>query len=243
MRYAIIADIHANLTAFKAVLDDIGQRGGVDEIWCLGDIVGYGPDPHECIALLRRHNHICVVGNHDLAAIGKVPTSAFNPDAVIVCQWTSGQLSSDDVEYLETLPEVVNKEDFTLVHGSPREPVWEYMISTGVARENFNHFESSYCLVGHSHMPVVFKYDGADYSSLPFTPSIGLVLGKNRLIINPGSVGQPRNGDPRAGYAIYDNKTGMVRLYRISYNVGTTQDRMALYNFPVRLTVRLGQGL
>ena len=137
MRYAIIADIHANLAAFKAVLEDIGHQGGAEKVWCLGDVVGYGPDPHECIELLCQINHVCVAGNHDWAAIGKIDTAEFNPDAAAACHWTAQQLSPADIEYLQKLPLVIEEDKFTLVHGSPREPVWEYIISTGIAQENF----------------------------------------------------------------------------------------------------------
>src|SRR3972149_303792 len=129
MRYAIISDIHANLAAFTAVLDDIKGRGGVDSVWCLGDIVGYGPDPHECIEALRQIDHICVAGNHDLAAIGKISTSEFNPEAAESCHWTARQLSLSDIAYLEKLPMVIEEGGFTLVHGSPRDPVWEYLLT------------------------------------------------------------------------------------------------------------------
>jgi len=244
MRYAIIADIHANLAAFTAVLDHIKRLGGVEEIWCLGDVVGYGPDPRQCIELLRQYNHVCIAGNHDWAAIGKAATSEFNPDAAVACRWTAQQLSPDDVKYLESLPVVIQKEDFTLVHGSPREPIWEYLISVSSAKENFAYFQSQFCLVGHSHVPMVFKYDENDTCSFSqFIPNIGLVLGKSRLIINPGGVGQPRDGDPRASYAIYDNETGMVRLYRVPYDVGVTQTRMVKQNLPIRLVARLSQGI
>jgi len=244
MRYAIIADIHANLAAFKAVLDHIERRGGVEEVWCLGDIVGYGPDPCQCIELLRQYNHVCVAGNHDWAAIGKAAISEFNPNAAVACRWTAQQLSPDDVKYLKSLPEVIQKGDFTLVHGSPRQPIWEYLISVSSAKENFAYFQSQFCLIGHSHMPMVFKHDETGTCSFSqFTPNIGLVLGKSRLIINPGGVGQPRDGDPRASYAIYDNETGMVRLYRVPYDIGITQTRMVKHNLPIRLVARLSQGV
>jgi len=244
MRYAIIADIHANLAAFKAVLDHIERRGGVEEVLCLGDVVGYGPDPRQCVELLRQRNHVCVAGNHDWAAIGKLATSEFNPDAAVACRWTEQQLSPEDVKYLESLPLVIQKEDFTLVHGSPREPIWEYLISVGSAKENFAYFQSQFCLVGHSHVPMVFKHDETGTCSFSqFMPNIRLVLGKSRLIINPGGVGQPRDGDPRASYAIYDNETGMVRLYRVPYDVGVTQTRMVKQNLPIRLVARLSQGI
>jgi predicted phosphodiesterase len=244
MRYAIIADIHANLAAFKAVLDHIECQGGVEEIWCLGDVVGYGPDPCQCIELLRRHKHVCVAGNHDWAAIGKLATSEFNPDAAIACRWTAQQLGSGDVKYLESLTEVIQKGDFTLAHGSPRQPIWEYLISVSSAKENFAYFQSRFCLVGHSHMPIVFKYDEIDAcSSSKLAPNVRLALGKSRLIINPGAVGQPRDGDPRASYVIYDKETGMVRLRRVSYDIGITQARMVKHNLPIRSVARLSQGI
>jgi len=243
MRYALIADIHANLTAFTAVLDDIKLKGGVEEIWCLGDVVGYGPDPHQCIELLRQYNHVCVAGNHDWAAIGKLDTSNFNPDAAIACRWTAQQLTPEDVKYLESLPLVIQKGDFTLVHGSPREPIWEYLMSTSSARENFAYFQSHFCLVGHSHVPLAFRYgDDGVCSFSSFSPYAGLILGRNRLIINPGGVGQPRDGDPRASYAIYDSERKMVRLYRVPYDIDATQVRMARHNLPMRLVVRLSYG-
>ena len=243
MLYAIIADIHANLTAFTAVLEDIKHRGGVEELWCLGDVVGYGPDPHECIELLCQANHVCVAGNHDWAAIGKVDTAEFNPDAAAACHWTAKQLSSADVDYLSNLPLVIEEGDFTLAHGSPREPIWEYLQATSAARENFAHFTSQFCLVGHSHVPLVFSYDedGA-CSASQFRANVGLALGRNRLIINPGGVGQPRDGDPRASYAIYDSEVRQIRLYRVPYDIRATQDRMVEHGLPMRLVARLNYG-
>ena len=244
MRYAIIADIHANLTAFTAVLEDIKRRGEMEEVWCLGDVVGYGPDPHQCLELLRQYHHVCVAGNHDLAAIGKLSLSEFNPDAAVACRWTAQQLDPGDVDYLEGLPQVIEKDDFTLVHGSPREPIWEYLLSISSARENFAHFRSPFCLVGHSHVPSIFKYTetgGCSFS--PFRVNVGLVLGRSRLIINPGGVGQPRDSDPRASYAVYDSEAKMVRLYRVPYDIGITQARMVEHNLPMRLVSRLSYGI
>ena len=243
MRYAIIADIHANLTAFTAVLADIKERGGVEDVWCLGDVVGYGPYPHECIALLRQTKHVCVAGNHDWAAIGKVDTADFNPDAAAACHWTGKQLSPEDVEYLSNLPLTIERGDFTLVHGSPREPIREYILSTAAARENFACFKTPYCLVGHSHHPAVFSYDNAgDCLLSQFLPDNPLVLGDSRLIINPGGVGQPRDGDPRASYAIYDSESRQVKLYRLDYDIRATQDRMIERGLPMRLVTRLSYG-
>ncbi len=244
MRYAISADIHANLAAFTAVLDDIKSGGGVEEVWCLGDVVGYGPDPHQCIELLCQYNHVCVAGNHDWAAIGKLDTSGFNPDAATACQWTAQQLIPEDIQYLESLPEVIQRGEFTLVHGSPRQPIREYLISVSSAKENFAYFQSQFCLVGHSHVPLVFRFSETGACSFSqFSTNIGLVLAKSRLIINPGGVGQPRDGDPRASYAIYDSETRMIRLYRVPYDINVTQNRMVKHNLPVRLVARLSQGV
>jgi diadenosine tetraphosphatase ApaH/serine/threonine PP2A family protein phosphatase len=242
MRYALIADIHANLAAFTAVLADIEQKGGVDEIWCLGDIVGYGPDPCQCLEFLRRYNHVCVAGNHDWAAIGKIDTSYFNPLAAAACQWTAKQLSPGDIHYLEKLPLTIEKGDFLLVHGSPMEPIWEYVISTGIAARNFSFFKLPYCLVGHSHVPVVFREEGGSCLTVPLSPGIGLALGTSRMIINPGGVGQPRDGDPRASYAIYDSEGQIIRLYRIPYDISATQDKMMQAGLPIHLITRLKEG-
>ncbi len=240
----MLADIHANLAAFTAVLDDIERRGGVDGLWCLGDVVGYGPDPGRCIELLRQHEHVCVAGNHDLAAAGKLDITSFNPDAAFTCRWTAQQLSPEDIDYLGNLPTTVEKEALTLLHGSPRDPIWDYLVSVGSAQENFAYFESPFCLVGHSHMPLVFKQDKAGNCSFQeFSPGIGLVLGDSRLIINPGGVGQPRDGDPRASYAIYDSSSSVVRLYRVPYDINATQIKMVKNNLPMRLVVRLEQGV
>jgi len=203
MRYAILGDIHSNLVAFEAVLEDIEVRGGVSEIWCLGDVVGYGPEPHACIELLRRYNHVCVAGNHDWAAIGKINISDFNPDAAEACRWTAQQLTAEDINYLQNLPLSLKQGDFALVHGSPRQPIWEYILSVDDARDNFNYFDTKFCLVGHSHVPLIFRCDNTGACLGARLPQ-EIRLGSQgfRLIINPGGVGQPRDGDPRASYAI-----------------------------------------
>ena len=133
--YAIISDVHSNIEALTAVVEDIHSQD-IQEVVCLGDIVGYGPDPHQCIELLRQCNHVCVAGNHDWGTIGKLDLSDFNPDAAAACRWTAQQLYPEDVRYLENLPTFIEKDNFTLVHGSPREPIWEYLTSTSIAGEN-----------------------------------------------------------------------------------------------------------
>ncbi len=243
MHCALIADIHANLTALDAVLADIWRRGGVDEIWCLGDIVGYGPEPHECLELIRQQRHISVAGNHDLAAVGKLDISNFNIDAATVVRWTAQQLSEEDIKYLEALPPTLEREGFMLTHGSPRDPAWEYITSISSARENFAYFQLKFCLVGHSHIPMIFKErEGGECTASPLSPNIKLILGESRMIINPGAVGQPRDGDPRASYAIYDSEAAIIQLYRVPYDIDLTQNKMVKQNLPMRLVARLGYG-
>ena len=244
MRCAIISDIHANLTAFQAVLQDVESRGGFEHIWCLGDIVGYGPDPKECIQLLRQYDPICIAGNHDWGAIGKIDIDDFNPDAAAACHWTGQQLGPQEVDYLANLPLIISEGDFTLAHGSPREPIWEYLVSTYNAKVSFSHFQTRFCLVGHSHVPLVFEYDAKSGECLlhQLAPDDVTNLGSNRLIINPGGVGQPRDGDPRASYAVYDSDNKVIRHYRVPYDVASTQQRMKEYGLPYKLATRLSHG-
>ncbi len=250
MKYAVIADIHGNLDALYAVLLDARKRGGFREIWCLGDIVGYGPEPHACIELLRQYKHVCVAGNHDWAAIGSIDISDFNPYAAQAILWTREQLSDDDMDYLQKLPEKITKGEFTLVHGSPRHPIWEYLdmdwLSAKDIEENFNSFDTRFCLVGHSHKPVVLKQDSSGHYSMIVNPheiKLGSKGSKSRrLIINPGGVGQPRDGNPDAGYAIYDSRAQVVYHYRVSYDITATQRKMLEHNLPLSLIERLSYG-
>jgi diadenosine tetraphosphatase ApaH/serine/threonine PP2A family protein phosphatase len=243
MRYLIISDIHSNLAAFEAVLADAGS---FDKVWCLGDVVGYGPNPNECVERLRGLPHVCVVGNHDWAVLGNMDTEDFNPDAKRACLWTREQLSPSNLEYLETLPKSLAEEGFTLVHGSPRHPIWEYILYPSIAEANFEYFDTRFCLVGHTHVPIIYQHDPQNLNQACATmiPSLDapLVLGEERLIINPGSVGQPRDGDPRASYVIFDSGEPALEYRRISYPIETTQARMVESGLPVRLIMRLAYG-
>jgi len=245
MKYALLADIHSNLEALTAVLKDIDRRGGVEELWCRGDIVGYGPDPAECIKLLRSRKHISVKGNHDVFCSGQMDALyLLNPEAATACRWTARVLSAEDIEYLKNLPDVIERDDFTLAHGSPRDPIWEYIMSQSIALINFDYFRTKYCLVGHSHIPLAFKLDEeGNCITLPLSESFGVVVGRGKILINRGGVGQPRVGDPRASYAIYDSESKMVRLRRVAYDIKTTQQKMVKFNLPVRLISRLEKGL
>ena len=226
------------------MLHDIDERGGFERIWCLGDVVGYGPDPNECIQLLREYDHVCVAGNHDWGALGKIDLDDFNTEAAAACRWTGEQLGPEEIDYLANLPLITSEGDFTLVHGSPREPIWEYLGSTYSAKANFDYFQTKFCLVGHSHVPLIFEYfaDSGRCLLREFLLDLPLRLEENRMIINPGGVGQPRDGDPRASYAIYDGDNDAIWHYRVPYEIGVTQQRMAEYGLPLRLISRLSYG-
>lgn len=242
MRYAILADIHGNLNAFQAVLRDIDNSGGVESLLCLGDIVGYGPDPHECIELLQQYDHVCVAGNHDWAAVGKIDTVDFNCAAAVANQWTSQQLSEKDRDYLTALPEIVIKDDFTLVHGSPGDPLWEYVLTPMTAAINAALFSTTFCLLGHSHIPLIFLLAENIAVQIPFIPDNPVKLAYDRMIINPGSVGQPRDGDSRASYILCDSDSAAVCLRRVSYDIAETQKRMRFFALPSYLAARLDYG-
>jgi predicted phosphodiesterase len=237
----ILADIHANFTALEAVLRDVEERGGAEEIWCLGDTVGYGPDPHQCLETIRSRSSDCIAGNHDWAAIGKIDTATFNPEAAEAAQWTQGQLHEDETQFLTGLPLKMEKGVFTLVHGSPRNPIWEYLLSAGEAKENLAYFQTPYCLIGHSHLPLIFKC-GEVYQLNQIQNNAVIKLGSERLIINPGGVGQPRDGDPRAAYALYDSKAGTISFRRVNYDIPAVQQRMQEASLPLWLSGRLALG-
>ena len=242
MQALIVADIHSNLEAFQAVVADAEQRGGFDEIWCLGDTVGCGPDPAGCVELLRSFPLACVAGNHDLAAGGKISTIDFNPLAAAACQWTSSQLSPQQANFLRSLPKVVSKGEFTLVHGSLRSPIWEYLIHPEAAMATFLLLETRFCMVGHSHIPFICREQDDQCVFLPLPEGTPLSLGEGRLLINPGGVGQPRDGDPRPSYAVYNSVGDTIERRRVTYNIQVTQDKMRLAGLPAPLIARLVYG-
>ncbi|MBI4288941.1 MAG: metallophosphoesterase family protein [Chloroflexi bacterium] len=239
-RYLIVADIHSNLEAFAAVLETAKAEGNIAGIWCLGDIVGYGPDPEKCIDLLRQYPHVSVAGNHDLAAINRTDLSDFNETAATAALWTARRLSKEYQRFLGSLPLEAVVGDFTLVHGSPRDPVREYIISAPEAMANLKYFDTPYCLVGHLHVPLLFRAGDGEACLGALPPN--LVLGKERLVINPGGVGQPRDRDPRASFAIFDAASRSLRHYRVSYDVEATQAKIKRAGLPPSLAERLGYG-
>ena len=242
MRIVVIADIHGNLAALQAVLADARLHGGIDVLWCLGDLVGYGPQPGDCIETIGGLNAVVIAGNHDRGAIGKLNTSYFNPAAAEVLQWTAEQLTPAQADYLGRLPLIMEYEQFLLVHGSPSDPLLEYILSAGIAERNFDLHAFKYCMAGHSHIPVAFRNENDGGKPIGLQPGVGLVLGDRRMIVNPGSVGQPRDGDPRASYGVYDTEANMFRLQRVEYDIQATQDAMMAAGLPIRLITRLGQG-
>jgi predicted phosphodiesterase len=243
MRVLIISDIHANLVALEAVLADAAGR--YDAAWCLGDLVGYGPNPNECVALVRSlPGMVCLVGNHDKAVLGEIDINVFNGDARAAIAWTQGVSTPDTLAYLRDLPEQLLREDYTLVHGSPRQPVWEYILDRFIAMENFPLFDTPFCLVGHTHMPVIYKQIGSNGDVGDETPNYSAprALRGSRLIINPGSVGQPRDNNPDAAYALLDTDTDTWEYRRVPYDLFATQSRMRAARLPERLAARLGYG-
>jgi predicted phosphodiesterase len=241
MRILVFSDVHANLTALQAVLEHAGE---FDAAWCLGDLVGYGPDPNDCVERIRRLPNLnCLVGNHDHAALGLIPISRFNADAQIGINWTKEALSDESKAYLQSLPAIITENDFTLSHGSPREPIWEYILDVHLADVNFGLMTTDYCLIGHSHLPLIF-YRATNHAytvPVPIPETEPLEL-KPRMILNPGSVGQPRDLDPRAAYAILDLNTMTWESKRVAYDITDVQLRILQSGLPERHATRLVAG-
>jgi predicted phosphodiesterase len=241
MRILIISDIHANLVALEAVLKDAGT---VDAVWCLGDLVGYGPNPNECVALVRQlPNLLCLVGNHDKAVLGEIDINVFNNDARVAIEWTQRTAATETLEYLRSLPANDLSWPYTLTHGSPRQPIWEYILDKYIAEENFPLFDTSYCLVGHTHVPVIFHQASRD-EVVEEAPDYTAprALRNERLIINPGSVGQPRDNNPDAAYAILEPYDAIWQFKRVPYDILATQSRMRAARLSERLVARLAYG-
>lgn len=247
MRILIVSDIHANVVALETVLNDAGS---FDRLWCLGDTIGYGPRPNECIALMQQAEY-AISGNHDLACINKLDLEDFNPDARTANEWNGRQLTPANYAWLERL--YVRNERleyypaFALAHGSPREPVWEYLLTVDQAIANFHdpHFQTQVCFIGHSHIPVYFSLDDDNLAERCFPDHRAMLelQPDTRYIINPGSVGQPRNQDPRAAYAVLDTDAMTIRFWRVSYDIGKTQEQMRAVRLPIALIRRLAFGI
>lgn len=239
MRALVISDIHANATALDAVLE---RAGTVDAVWCLGDLVGYGPDPNECIARLKEiPKLVCLQGNHDAAAVGGLALEGFNPEARTSIEWLRNCLSSESLAFLQELQPRTQANGVTLAHASPRQPVLEYLLDTYSAAENFNYFDTDLCFVGHTHIPVIFSLqEDAVNLRMPAANSQTILFA--RSIANPGSVGQPRDRDPRASFAIFDDEMNVWDFQRVEYDVVAVQDRMKAAQLPERHILRLAGG-
>jgi diadenosine tetraphosphatase ApaH/serine/threonine PP2A family protein phosphatase len=240
MRIAVLSDIHANIVALDAVLAAVGE---VDGIWQLGDVVGYGPEPDAVVARLREAGAVGVRGNHDAAACGGSEIEWFNPEARRAMEWTRRAISPATLEWLSALPERATIQGCDLVHGSFREPLWEYITSVPVARANLAVLGAPIGLHGHTHLPVAFLDDNGRVDVVGPGRDSGLELRGRRALVNPGSVGQPRDGDPDAAYLILDPEAGTVSWHRVGYDVAAVQDAMRSAGLPASLSSRLSVGL
>ena len=246
VRTLIVSDIHGNLAALEAVVRDAEAGGPIDGVWCLGDTVGYGPQPKECVEHLQSMGAIWVAGNHERAATGAISTDDFNPDAAAAAIWTAAQLSERQSRALDALPEVVTGGDFTLVHGTLRNPIWEYLYSEEAALAHLSLQETAYGLVGHTHVPAV-AYQHPDWTERCRMYGVGhaetvRLSERGKMVLNPGSVGQPRDHDPRAAYAVFEADAGEILFSRVEYPISETQRLMTDAGLPRWLIQRLSQG-
>jgi predicted phosphodiesterase len=243
VRIGVVSDIHSNLAALETV---VAAMQPMDEVWCLGDIVGYGPQPNECVSTLRGLKHLAVAGNHDWAATGRMGVEEFNPYAAAAALWTRDQLAPDTRDYLVGLPIRLTSGEFTLAHGSPRDPLWEYLLGASSAGANFAHFEGPFCLVGHTHVPAIFtRADDRRVLARRIVGDEDVPLDQpgSRYILNPGSVGQPRDGDSRAAFLVVDTDRRLASWRRVVYPIEPTQERMRRAGLPPELIERLDLGL
>lgn len=241
MRIAVISDVHANLFALDAVL---GHAGSVDAIWHLGDIVGYGPEPDAVVERLAGANAVGVRGNHDSAATGGPEIDWFNADARAAMEWTRRTVAASTIAWLSGWPLRREEAGFTLAHGSPLDPTWEYVTTTGAARNNLEAITTTHGLNGHTHVPIAFSLDGDEVGrfSPGETAATDLALDGPRLLLNPGSVGQPRDGDPRSSYLLLDLEARRAAWHRVPYDIDAVQSQMRAAGLPIRLSERLRHG-
>ncbi|MFQ6132634.1 MAG: metallophosphoesterase family protein [Armatimonadota bacterium] len=245
MRYGIISDVHSNLVALKAVLGELEGRD-IDKFVCPGDTVGYGPRPNECVRLVRELEPVSVVGNHDVAALDTAADEWFNAMARAAVVWTRQELSEGNSEYLRGLQPVAVFDDVTLVHGALAPDLWDYISSPWEAQPTFEAMKTQLCFVGHSHFAE--WYELRPGAAVPL--QVGATSGRTltftngvRYIVNPGSVGQPRDGDPRAACAVYDTDQGTVEVLRVPYDIAECQRDMLEKGLPSPLAQRLGLGV
>lgn len=241
MRIAVISDVHANLAALEVVLAAIDEEL-VDEIWSLGDVVGYGPQPAACLELVQRRCALSLAGNHDLVVAGVIGLDVFAHDAGAAARWTADVLTDDQRGALATLSPAGEREGVEVYHGSIRDPVWEYVLDDRTAAVCLELQRSAVTLIGHSHVPVVFGYEGEQFYSGMAPADSMLELAGGRALLNPGSVGQPRDGDPRAAFMVLDTDAQTAVWRRVEYDIARTQAEIREARLPHRLASRLAEG-
>jgi diadenosine tetraphosphatase ApaH/serine/threonine PP2A family protein phosphatase len=242
MRVAVISDVHGNWHALEAVLAAIDEERP-DELWCLGDVVGYGPRPNECCAAVRARADLCLVGNHDLAALGRIDVDEFSHDAALSARWTRERLSADSRAFLERLEPRGERPGAQLFHGSPDDPVWTYVLSPEAMADAFALSSAPVVLVGHSHVALaVVERGGSLRGGLAPAGTELERAADERWLLNPGSVGQPRDGDPRAAWLLLDLSRRFAGFRRVQYSVEHTQRELREQGLPEALAARLAEG-
>ena len=242
MRVAIVSDIHSNRHAFEAVLDDVAAED-VQELWCLGDLVGYGADPDACVELARDNVDVCLSGNHDLAVTGEIPLDEFSRCAGIAARWTQEVIADENVAFLQSLAPTGTEASIGLYHASPRDPVWEYVLSALLAELCLDVQGHRVCLVGHSHVALSFsRAEGEPATGEARRADSSVDVATGEWILNPGSVGQPRDGDPRAAWMLLDLEDWVATFRRTSYDVGAAAAAIRAARLPDSLAERLEYG-
>lgn len=241
MRIVLVSDIHSNVVALDAVLAVLPEH---DALWCLGDTIGYGPEPNVCLTRMQSLATHTLTGNHDLASLGEISLEYFNPVARVANKWNNAQLEPELRQWLQTRPARLELDEATLAHASPRDPIWEYVLDTATAKANLDHFNSAICFIGHSHVPLMFAQPASGNATFSHAPAGSVLELKDqvRYIFNPGSIGQPRDGDPRAAYALWDTEARTVRWERVPYDIAATQKQMRAVKLPEVLAERLAYG-
>jgi diadenosine tetraphosphatase ApaH/serine/threonine PP2A family protein phosphatase len=239
-RVAVISDVHGNRHALEEVLDAVAAEEP-DEIWCLGDLVGYGPQPNECCAKVAARADLCLVGNHDLVVLGSLDLEDFAGDAAAAARWTQGVLSEDAREWLSGLEPTATREGVELFHGSPRDPVWDYVLSEEAAWWTFQATRAPLILVGHSHVPLAIALEDESLAGGVAGAGTEVDLSSRRWLLNPGSVGQPRDGDSRAAYLMVEPGK-RASFHRVAYPIEHTQAEIRERGLPEALAERLAHG-
>jgi predicted phosphodiesterase len=240
MRIAVISDVHANYHALAAVLEQI-DAAGVDAVWCLGDTVGYGPRPNDCCEQVEGRADVCLVGNHDLVVLGELTVSDFNDEAAAAALWTSQVLTQRSRTFLERLEPLAELDGVDLFHASARDPVWEYVLTEEAARATLELSDAPLVLVGHSHVALALALEGEDVAG-GLAPAGTRVELNGRWLLNPGSVGQPRDGDPRAAWLLLDRGERFAEFHRVPYSIQDTQAEIRERGLPRVLAARLDRG-